>query len=170
MPRPGRPWLLPAVLAGALAVRLAHLWQMHGTPYWTVLMGDAREYDAWAQRIAGGDWLGSGVFYQAPLYPYFVGTVYWLFGRDLAVLRSIQALLGSLSCVLVAYAAGRLISKPAGAVAGFSLAFYAPAIFFDALVQKSVLDVLFVTAALALVASLDARPVPRPVAWLTLGW
>ena len=125
-------------------------------------MGDAREYDAWAQRIAGGDWVGSGVFYQAPLYPYFVGAVYALFGRDLAVLRVIQALLGSVSCVLVAYAAGRLISKPAGAVAGFALAFYAPAIFFDGLVQKSVLDVLFVSAALALVASLDARPQARP--------
>ena len=60
---------MPAVLAGALAVRLVHLWQMHATPYWTVLMGDAREYDAWAQRIAGGDWIGSGVYYQAPLYP-----------------------------------------------------------------------------------------------------
>ena len=156
-------------MAGALAVRLVHVWQMHGTPYFSVLMGDAREYDAWAQRIAGGDWVGNGVFYQAPLYPYFVGAVYWLFGRDLAVLRAIQALLGSVSCVLVAYATGRLISRPAGAVAGFALAFYAPAIFFDGLVQKSVLDVLFVSAALALVASLDARPGPRPAAWLGLG-
>ena len=167
--RPRRGWLLPAVLAGAVAVRLAHLWQMHGTPYFSVLMGDAREYDAWAQRIAGGDWIGSGVFYQAPLYPYFVGAVYWLFGRDLAVLRVVQAFLGSVSCVLVAYAASRLISRPAGAVAGFALAFYAPAIFFDGLVQKSVLDVLFVSAALALVASLDERPEARPGAWLALG-
>ena len=167
--RQARQWLFPAVLAGALAVRLAHLWQMRGTPYFSVLMGDAREYDAWARRIAGGDWAGSGVFYQAPLYPYFVGAVYALFGRDLAVLRVIQALLGAVSCVLVAYAAGRLISKPAGAVAGFALAFYAPAIFFDGLVQKSVLDVLFVSAALALVASLDARPQARPGAWVGLG-
>ena len=157
------------MLAWAVAVRLAHVWQMHGTPYFSVLMGDAREYDAWAQRIAGGDWIGSGVFYQAPLYPYFVGAVYWLAGRDLAVLRVVQAFLGSVSCVLVAYAASRLISKPAGAVAGFALAFYAPAIFFDGLVQKSVLDVLFVSAALALVASLDERPEARPGAWLGLG-
>ena len=160
---------MPAVLAGALAVRLVHLWQMHATPYWTVLMGDAREYDAWAQRIAGGDWIGSGVFYQAPLYPYFIGAVYSLFGRDLAALRVIQAMLGSASCALVAYAASRLFGTPAGAVAGAALALYAPAIFFDALLQKSVLDVLFVSAALALVAALDARPAPRPGAWLALG-
>ena len=63
-----------------------------------------------------------------------------LFGHDLVALRVLQALLGALSCALVAFAASRLVSRPAGAVAGFALAFYAPAIFFDGLVQKSVLD------------------------------
>ena len=32
-------------------------------------MGDSHAYDAWAQRIAAGDWVGGDVFYQAPLYP-----------------------------------------------------------------------------------------------------
>ncbi len=68
---PGR-WAL-AIFAVALAVRLLHLWQMAATPYFSVLMGDARGYDAWAQRLAGGDWIGTDVFYQAPLYPYFLG-------------------------------------------------------------------------------------------------
>ena len=172
MPLPERragPWLLPAVFAAALAVRLVHVWQMHGTPYFSVLMGDAREYDAWGQRLAAGDWVGTEVFYQAPLYPYFLGAVYALFGHDLAALRVLQALLGALSCGLVAYAASRLVSRPAGAVAGFALAFYAPAVFFDGLVQKSVLDALFVSAALALVAVLDARPVARHPGWVALG-
>jgi hypothetical protein len=139
-------------------VRLAHVLQMHGTPYFSVLMGDAREYDAWAQRIAGGDWIGSGVFYQAPLYPYFVGVVYWLAGRDLAVLRVVQAFLGSVSCVLVAYAASRLISKPAGA--GFALAFMRR----RSLRRPGSVGPrrLFVSAALALVASLDERLEARP--------
>ena len=57
----------------ALGLRLLHLWQMRGTPYFSTLMGDARGYDQWAQRLAAGDWIGSDVFYQAPLYPYFSG-------------------------------------------------------------------------------------------------
>ncbi len=162
-------WLFPAVFGAALVVRLVHVWQMHGTPYFSVLMGDAREYDAWGQRLAAGDWVGTDVFYQAPLYPYFLGVVYAVFGHDLVALRVLQALLGALSCALVAFAASRLVSRPAGAVAGFALALYAPAIFFDGLVQKSVLDGLFVAAALALVAVLDARPAARHPGWLALG-
>jgi len=45
-------------------------------------------------------------------------------------------------------------------VAGLVLAFYAPAIFFDALIQKSVLDVFFMSALLALVAVASA-PDPK---------
>jgi hypothetical protein len=44
--------------------------QIRSAPFFTVLMGDSHGYDEWAQRIAGGEWLGHEVFYQAPLYPY----------------------------------------------------------------------------------------------------
>ena len=64
-------------------MRLLHLWQMRGTPFFSMLMGDARGYDQWAQRLAGGDWIGTDVFYQAPLYPYFLGVVYAVAGHDL---------------------------------------------------------------------------------------
>ena len=46
-------------------------------------MGDSRGYDEWARRIAGGDWLGHEVFYQAPLYPYLLGVIYAIAGRHL---------------------------------------------------------------------------------------
>src|SRR5262249_50073068 len=62
----------------ALTVRLFHLWQLHNSPLVTVLMGDAKAYDGWARQIAQGDWLGHDVFYQAPLYPYFLGILYTL--------------------------------------------------------------------------------------------
>ena len=78
------PWMVFAV---ALAVRLLHVWQMQGTPFFATLMGDSRGYDRWAAEIAGGDWLGREVFYQAPLYPYFLGALYSLFGRDLLLVR-----------------------------------------------------------------------------------
>jgi tetratricopeptide (TPR) repeat protein len=148
---------LTSVFLCALAVRLLHVWQMRGTPFFDALMGDARGYDAWAQRLAAGDWIGHDVFYQAPLYPYFLGLVYTVFGRDLLFVRIVQAVIGSLSCVLVWYAANRLFSRRAGSVAGLLMAFYAPAIFFDALIQKSVLDVFFVSALIALVAKVNHR-------------
>jgi tetratricopeptide (TPR) repeat protein len=151
----------------AFTLRLIHIWQIRRSPFFTVLLGDARSYDEWAKRIAAGDWTGHDVFYQAPLYPYFLGVIYRAAGRSLMLVRLVQALIGSCSCVLAALAARRLFSAHAGQVAGLMLALYAPAIFFDGLLQKSVLDVFFVCLVLWLIAEIITRS--RPVAWLALG-
>ncbi len=162
-------WPAVALFILALAVRLLHLWQMRATPYFSTLMGDARGYDQWAQRLAAGDWIGTDVFYQAPLYPYFLGVVYAVAGHDLMAVRLVQAVLGSFSVVLVAWAAARLVSMGAGIIAGALLAGYAPAIFFDGLIQKSVLDVFFVASALALIAALTTGVHGQKRQWLGLG-
>ena len=152
----------------ALAVRLVHIWQIQPSPFFDVLLGDASGYDEWARRLAAGDWLGTEVFYQAPLYPYFVGIVYAVFGRDLLILRVCQALIGSASCALLGLAGARLFSKPVGLIAGLALALYAPAIFFDGLIQKSVLDMFFVCLSLWLLARIMTGA-STPRAWLGLG-
>ena len=154
----------------ALAVRLLHVWQLRASPFFDVLMGDSRGYDEWARRIAGGEWIGHDVFYQAPLYPYVLGVIYATAGRHLLLVRVVQAVIGSASCALLGAAAARLFSPRAGIVAGLMLALYAPAMFFDALIQKSVLDVFFVCLALWLIAAtIDAPQTARPRRWLGLG-
>lgn len=157
------------VFAVALGLRLFHLWQLQGTPYADVLLGDARGYDAWAQRIAGGQWIGTDVFYQAPLYPYVLGAIYALTGPSPDAARIVQSVLGAASAVLVAAAAARLVSARAGLAAGLMLAVYAPAIFFDSLLQKSSLDVFFVAASLAILARLATGAAAGRAAWLALG-
>ena len=159
------PWLIFLV---ALAVRLVHLWQIQPSPFFDVLLGDANGYDEWARRLAAGDWLGTEVFYQAPLYPYFVGVVYAVFGRDLLILRVIQALIGSASCALLGMAGTRFFSKNVGLTAGLALALYAPAIFFDGLIQKSVLDMFFVCLGLWLLSRLMTGDTARAT-WISLG-
>src|SRR4249920_636829 len=57
--------------------------------------------------------------------------------------------------MLLGLAARRLWSRQAGLAAGLMLALYAPAIFFDGLIQKSVLDVFFVCLALFLISRLE---------------
>ena len=72
-------WQMAAVVfAAALTIRAAHVLSLRDAPFFTHLLGDAEGYDLWARRLAGGDWLGrgSGVFYQAPLYPYAIGSFY----------------------------------------------------------------------------------------------
>lgn len=138
-------------------MRLLHLWQLRQAPFFSLLVGDARAYDAWARRLAAGDWLGSEVFYQAPLYPYLLGVWYALVGPGTMGVRLLQALWGALACALVTLAAGRLFGKAAGLAAGLLLALYAPAIFLDALLQKAALDVLLVALLLLLVTLLIER-------------
>ena len=151
----------------ALMLRLIHVWQIKPSPFFDVLMGDANGYDQWAQRLAAGDWVGTEVFYQAPLYPYFLGVIYALFDRDLLIVRVIQAVVGSASCVLLGLAAARLFSPRAGLIAGLGLALWAPAIFFDGLLQKSVLDMFFMCLSLWIVSTIiapgasNAAPGPR---------
>jgi tetratricopeptide (TPR) repeat protein len=147
-----RPGL--AIFAVAAGLRLLNIWQLRASPFFTTLMGDARAYDQWAVRLASGDWIGRDVFYQSPLYPYALGVVYAAVGRDLVVVRVIQALLGAASCVLLARATASFVSRRAGIVAGFILALYAPAIFLDGLIQKSVLDVFLVCTALWILSGL----------------
>ena len=148
-----------AVFGVALLVRLLHVWQLRRSPFFSLLMGDSRGYDEWAQRIAGGEWLGHEVFYQAPLYPYLLGVIYAAAGRHLLLVRIVQALIGSGSCALLALAGARLFSRRNGLIAGLMLALYAPAIFFDGLLQKSVLDVFFVCLALYLIAESEETAV-----------
>jgi len=148
------------VFVVALGVRVAHVWQIRRAPFFTVLMGDSRSYDEWARRIAGGEWIGRDVFYQAPLYPYFLGILYAMAGHHLLLVRLVQAVLGSMACVFLALAATRFFSPRVGLVAGLMLALYAPAIFFDGLIQKSTLDVFFVCLAL-LVISMIVGADPR---------
>ena len=153
-------WL--ALVAGlAFVLRLVHLFELSGTPFATVLIGDAKQYDAWAQRLAAGDWLGTGVFYQAPLYPYLLGVVYAIVGHSLVAVRLIQAALGASACALLAVAGRRFVGARAGLIAGAMLAVYPPAIFFDGLLQKSSLDLFLVVLFLALLGEfMDRRRWP----------
>ena len=152
----------------AVTVRLAHVWAIRDTPLFDVLMGDARGYDAWAERLAAGDWVGADVFYQAPLYPYFLGLVYAVAGHDLLAARVVQAAIGGASAVLLASAADRLFSRRMAWAAGLGLALYAPAIFFDTLLQKTVLDVFFICLLLWVASRLITGPA-RPALWTALG-
>jgi tetratricopeptide (TPR) repeat protein len=138
--------------AAALAVRLIHLAELRATPLFSVPIGDGWEYDLWAQRIAAGDWLGSEAFYQSPLYPYFLGSIYTVAGHSLMAVRAIQAVLGALACILLAFAGRSFFGARAGLVAAGMLALYPFAIFSDGLIQKSSLDLFLIAALLAQLA------------------
>ena len=143
-------WFL-TIFSVAFTLRLIYLLQIDSIPLFYHLAGDARTYDEWGQRIAAGDWLGTGVFYQAPLYPYFLGLVQFFFGSNLWLVRLIQITLGALSCSLIFLVGQRLFSRQAGIISGFILATYGPALFFDGLIEKSIFDLFLLAVILFLI-------------------
>lgn len=165
-PRPRRFDLLalPMLFAVALAVRAVHVFQMSMSPFFAHRIGDALVYHQWAKQIAAGDWIGTEIFYQAPLYPYFLALLYTLGIDDIIVVRLAQIALGATSCVLLALAGRCWFSERVGLLAGGLLAVYAPAVFFDALLQKSVLDLFFICTLLWLLARAMRESTPARLA------
>jgi tetratricopeptide (TPR) repeat protein len=148
-----RGWLaFGGIVALAFAVRLAYLLEAQALPLFHVSISDARAYWDWSDRIVGGDWLGDSVFYQAPLYPYFLALVKLVVGPDLWRVRLIQIGLGSLACGVLLLAGERFVSRRAGIAAGLLLALYPPAIFLDGLIQKATLSLLWMALLLQALA------------------
>jgi len=131
------------LFAIAFIPRLLHLLSIAHNPFFGYPIIDCQTNDNLAQTIAKGQWLGHKSFWQAPLYPYFLGIIYTIFGRSLFLVRFIQILLGSVNCLLL-YRVARTAFNPRIALIGFLIAaFYGPFLFFDAELLNPVLAIFF---------------------------
>ncbi|MFH0982641.1 MAG: hypothetical protein V2A79_14045, partial [Planctomycetota bacterium] len=143
-------WGLGGLVVLAFAVRLVYLFQIEPMPFFYHPVADAAADWTWAGRIARGDWLGSETLYQAPAYPYFLALMRLTLGADLWRVRLVQMVLGAVSCGLLALAGRWFISRSAGWCAGVVVALYAPAMFFDGLIQKAALSFFLMALLLCL--------------------
>lgn len=132
------------VFVFAFVIRYVYLSQAAGVPFFAAPIVDGAGYWNWAGRIADGDWRGEGVFFQAPLYPYLLGILRTLFGADLRAVYLVQAFASSVGWALLCLAGWRLFSPVAGLLAGLLGALYAPAMLFDAVIQKEALAVALI--------------------------
>ena len=124
-----------------VAVRLVYLATLRQNPFFNDPILDSRFYDAWAMRIASGDWLGREAFFMAPLYPYFLGLVYVAFGHSQFAAVAVQLLMGAGSCFLVFLIARRLAGIHVAVVTSLLLALYGPLLFFDGLLLSECLGI-----------------------------
>jgi Tfp pilus assembly protein PilF/4-amino-4-deoxy-L-arabinose transferase-like glycosyltransferase len=151
-PRYSDRTLFVAVVVCAFFVRLVYLFQIESIPLFYHLPGDPRTYDQWAQHIAAGYGLGQGVFYQTPLYPCFLALLQLWFGHNLWSIRVAQIFLGAVACGLVFWAAKSLFSRGAAVAAGLIVSLYAPAIFYNGLIDKPALDLFLIGLLLVLLS------------------
>jgi tetratricopeptide (TPR) repeat protein len=143
-------WFLPAVLLVGALLRFSHLFTIRSAPWLQHMQLDHRIYDEWGQRIAAGDWMGSEAYFVDPLYAYFLGTIYWLAGHRPIVVLVIQALFGVGTCYLTCLLGRRVFGPRVGNIACLLMALYAPAIYYEALIEKTALSLFLFTLSLVL--------------------
>lgn len=148
---------IAAVVFLAALVRMLYLYEIHDNPFFRHLLIDETSYNQWARRIAAGEWLGKEVFYQDPLYPYFLGTIYSVIGRDFVWVRVIQLAMGTATCAFI-YLLGRdFFDARTGLVAGIIAALYRPFFYFEAMFLKTFLGVFLLCAFLLMLVAARKR-------------
>jgi tetratricopeptide (TPR) repeat protein len=122
-PAAPRPWLAPASIFGvAFAVRLAiaiEAW--HKVPFLKAPVVDGAEYFIRAKQMLGLAPESNRMEIHPPLYGWFVGTVFSVFGHGSFALYAIQALIGAATAVLI-WRFTKLLSGPRAALAAGLLA------------------------------------------------
>ncbi len=122
---------LAAIFLFALLLRLIYLLQIYHNPTFNYPTLDAAYHDEWAQAVAQGKLTQPQAFFRAPLYPYFLGLIYFIFGHNYLVPRILQHLIGSLSVVLLVVLTNRLFGKKIALTAGLVFAAYATVIYYE---------------------------------------
>ena len=139
----------------ALAIRVLHVLQTASLPTIHQPVGDSRGYLDWAARLAEGDWYGRETFYQAPLYPYFLGVLITLGGPSILWIRMVQAVLGAANSFFLGEATRRFFNPQAGVAAAVMMAFYGPAIYYDGIIQKASLAMFLLSSLVFLLSKVS---------------
>ncbi|MBN1405299.1 MAG: tetratricopeptide repeat protein [Candidatus Omnitrophica bacterium] len=130
------------VLIAALSIRLIFLYQISDSSF-NPLYLDSSYYDSWALEISKGDVLGKEIFYGLPLYPYFLGLLYFIFGRSIFIVQIVQASVDAISCVLLYYIGKLIFSRAVGIIAALIFAFYGMSLYFESYLSSVSLAIFF---------------------------
>ena len=149
--------LLAAILAAALALRLAAVFQSQAwNPDFHEPQMDALFHVEWARALAAGREHLDGPFFRAPLYPLFLAGVFKLCGDGLLLPRLLQAAIGGATCGLVFLAARRIAGVRTALLAAALCAASPVLAYFDTELLLPVLECFFGTLALWLLVRAEA--------------
>lgn len=155
------------ILGFSAAMGLVCVLQMHNSPFGQKPVVDEKGYVEWAGAIASGDIVGEKIFYQAPLYPYFLGLCLWLSRGSLLFARLVQAGLGVITVYLVFLLGRRMFGEREGILSALILALYGVFYFYTAiLIKASLVITLSALSCLLAVVAVDSSGLRF---WLGLG-
>jgi len=149
------------MLVFVLALTVRALWIATLPP--TLTWPDEDEFVTVARHLAAGDGYVSVSYRANPTLPVYLAAVFRVAGESYAAARLGQAVMGALTCVLIAATAARLLGPSVGWLAGALLAMYLPHVYLSGVFYAECLFTLFV--ALTIYCAVRGIDEPRP-AWL----
>ncbi len=141
-----RPWLV--VLTLAVLVRIIYFITRYPSAGEEYLLVDSLFHHKWALAIASGDWLGRETFFRAPLYPYALGLLYFIFGESARIGFVFGQLLGIISIFLTYRIAYHAAGGKTAFVAALIQSIYPIIIFFEGELLVEGLFVVLVQASI----------------------
>lgn len=162
------------VAAAAFLIRALYFWKVNQTPFAVPLANtlDDGIYHQMAKAILSGGLqnYSETAAYRVPAYPYFLASVYRLFGESFQAVRWVQLMLGVGSSVLV-YSISRIVtrSKLAASGSGLLYATYMTSVFFENILLGETVSIFLVLCALfCLMSPFDRLPV-KGISWYLSG-
>lgn len=155
----------------AAAIRLLVVAQLRDTPFFSHPVIDEKTYDEWARSLLHGDWTPRLVFWQPPLYAYFLALVYKVTGGGYVAARAATALLGALGCSLTFVLGARLLPRTAAWGGALAAAVCGPLVLADTqLLNATLATVLLLATMLQLHEAQRRGSMPRlALGGITLG-
>ncbi len=155
----------------ALAVRLIYLGELPANPLFDNIPNafDHYNFDIAAQNLANGDWLAHAPNNSyAPLYKYFIGAIYWLFGRNFYAVFGIQFAMGSLAAVLIFLIGRDLFGFKAGLFAFLGFSLFTAEIIYEGILLRAAFIAFWGVLSLYLLLRLRRQLNPTGLVWATL--
>lgn len=156
------------LFALAIVIRVIYLleYRFH-SPFYDFLLLDSEVYTRGAKAIASGDWLGSEVFYGAPLYPYLLAVIYRFLSDEYLLVHLLQSGIGLLSLWLLYSIARRAFNRRTGLIAVVVALFYPTLIFYETKIMATTVSVFL--SLLVILWLLKTRDNPTPKNWVIGG-
>ncbi len=165
------PLFLFVLFAVALVIRLIYMIEFSKSPYFDQINPafDHYNFDVGAMNFANGDWLADAPNNNyAPLYKYFLGTLYALFGRDFFAVYMIQFIMGSVASVIMYLIARDLFDWRAGVFAFLGFATFTTEIIYEGIVLRAAFIAFWGIVSFYLLMRLRAAPSLSALIWATL--
>lgn len=162
--------LLPGILLLAFALRVIYVLQIRASPNFYAPTMDPLYHTEWARAFAAGTTFQPGPFFRAPLYSWFLGVIFRLFGENLLLPRLIQAGFGTATTALCYLVGREVFDRRAGLIAAFFAATFWVLIYFDGELVTETLGIPLNLVALWLTLRLQRNPAARRALLAGLAW